>query len=539
MAFTALVAATSVLVPPPQDPQDPTAPFPRKGKYVGKETCQECHEDAWDAISEGHHRGVVHGEGLLGCETCHGPGHAHAEDDDNDPALITLPAALAPGHQPRVCGQCHGDQIEGHGGDMAGLIAAGKGCAACHLVHEEIPDAPRPGVVFGSRVAAEAEAELVGSAKCVTCHPIRDALLEDSHHSSLAAAAADHGCEACHGPGSVHVKTDGVARLISRPDMAIDGEQTCRSCHQDVDPIEFHWPGGDNPLLSTGMSCTTCHTVHEPKTPAPQSAIDPHTGEALRSGEPPTNRLCVTCHAPAFDVLRGTIHQSLGQLDGPLSIGCGACHEGAERHARAGGRADLVESMHGTDARYQEQTCGACHDRDDSLRHHRSGVHFRNEVTCLSCHSPAAPIADVRADAESKCASCHAAVAAEFRMPNHHPVHEGHMGCSDCHNPHSARPKLHDRELRTESCLNCHREYRGPFVYSHQASRLDGCVTCHTPHGASNRRMLRQATTQQNCLQCHADFPAFHDQTSGAVFTNCLSCHTEVHGSNHSRYLFR
>ena len=76
-------------------------------------------------------------------------------------------------------------------------------------------------------------------------------------------------------------------------------------------------------------------------------------------------------------------------------------------------------------------------------------------------------------------------------------------------------------------------------MYAHNASRVDGCVICHSPHGSSNNRMLLQATTQQNCLQCHGDFPAFHDQTAGAVFTNCLNCHTEIHGSNHNRFLFR
>lgn len=113
------------------------------------------------------------------------------------------------------------------------------------------------------------------------------------------------------------------------------------------------------------------------------------------------------------------------------------------------------------------------------------------------------------------------------------------MGCSDCHDPHGARPKLRDLELREARCVKCHTEYQGPFVFAHQASRSDGCVACHTPHGASNKRMLKQHTTQQNCLQCHADFPIFHDQTAGALFTNCLNCHTQVHGSNHARFLLR
>jgi predicted CXXCH cytochrome family protein len=113
------------------------------------------------------------------------------------------------------------------------------------------------------------------------------------------------------------------------------------------------------------------------------------------------------------------------------------------------------------------------------------------------------------------------------------------MGCTHCHDPHAARPKIRNRVLRFETCVKCHKRYRGPFVFEHQADRREYCVTCHLPHGSPNNRMLKQHTSQQNCLQCHGDFPSFHDQSQGAVFTNCLQCHTQVHGSNHSRYLLR
>lgn len=518
-----------------QDPiQDPTAPFPRKGRYLGKLLCRDCHEDAWEAITEGRHRQVVHGEGTLGCETCHGPGQAHGEDDDNDPVLITHPPTLAPSVQTRVCVACHAEQVAGHGGEPAGFLEAAKGCTSCHRVHESTPEVPHPGIAFRTRVAANNGAEPVGAESCASCHPIRDRLLEASHHASLAAAEDATGCEACHGAGSLHAETSGVARLITRPDHAADGIATCRSCHEQVHPSEFHWQDRPAPLLSDGMTCTTCHTVHEAtETPPPA----PGGAAAGWPPEIPTNALCAKCHAPAFDVLPGTIHAALGKRDAPLTVGCGSCHAGAEEHARSGGRADLVDSLRGTDARHQQETCASCH--QEQSRHSNIGSHLRNEVTCLTCHSPAAPANDVRGDAERKCASCHHDVAAQFRLPNHHPVPEGRMGCTDCHDPHSSRPRLRDLRLRERTCTGCHKQYQGPFVFAHQASRLDGCVACHEPHGASNRRMLQQHTTQQNCLQCHADFPSFHDQTTGAVFTNCLNCHTEVHGSNHSRFLFR
>jgi DmsE family decaheme c-type cytochrome len=259
---------------------------------------------------------------------------------------------------------------------------------------------------------------------------------------------------------------------------------------------------------------------------------------AIAASEP-TNALCARCHEPAACVLRGTIHHSLAHRDRPLADGCASCHAGALEHARAGGRGDLVDALRGRDAEHQRAVCAACHGDEPALRHAARGAHQRHDVGCLTCHSPAAPAHDVRGDAERRCLECHRDVAAQFALPNRHPVPDGAMGCSDCHNAHDARPKVRDRALREGSCVRCHAQYRGPFVFAHQASRSDGCVICHAPHGATNRRMLTHATSQQTCLQCHADFPAFHDQTPGAVFTNCLGCHTEVHGSNHSRFLFR
>lgn len=517
--------------------QDPTAPWPRTGNLLGQRECRDCHEAEAKAIDAGVHAQVV-GAGMPGCETCHGPGFLHGKHSDNDPALITMPKKLPPMALQKLCGQCHREQIEAHGGDPAGFLAAGKNCAACHKVHERVPVPALPGVGFQARTEADARCQAVGAARCVECHPLRADLLARSAHRSLAPDRDPAGCETCHGRGSLHVEHRGLERLITRPDQAADGVATCRSCHEAVDPVEFHWKGRRKPLLGA-VTCTTCHLVHAPKEAGagtPRDGVDPDTGEG------PTNELCAKCHAPALDGVhgvRGSIHDPLGRRDQPLAAGCGSCHRGGEAHARAGGKKQLVDSLRGTGARHQLAICGSCHESNEHLRHVRAGSHFRSDVTCLQCHSPTAPAGDARGEAESKCATCHAGVAAQFRQPNHHPVPEGRMHCSDCHEPHGARHKIRDLQLREASCLRCHQQYRGPFVFAHQASRNDGCVICHTPHGASNRRMLQQANSQQNCLQCHGDFPSFHDQTPGALFTNCLACHTEVHGSNHSRYLLR
>lgn len=515
-----LVLGAAAALVPAQD----TAPLRRDGARVDVAACQRCHAREHTRLVAGAHAAILQTSVLPGCETCHGPGGAHAAGPNPDPAAITLPAALAAAQQVELCGQCHRDQIRLHGGDPQGFVVAGKTCTDCHSVHGRPAAVVAPDVALRSLAQATELAQPVGSAACTACHPLRDQSLQRGPHASLAAANAADGCERCHGNGSLHVE-QGNGRLVTRPDRTADGVATCRSCHATVDATEFHWRGRSKPYLSDGMTCTSCHRVHD-SAPVEASGV-------ARNAE------CAGCHAAAFATMPGSTHQSLGGL-GADAGGCVSCHPGAAAHARSGGDpAALVAWRQGP--RQQAEVCLTCHGSAPTLVGTQHGDHQRAGVGCLDCHGPlhGAHRGDVTARAEAKCAGCHAAVAAQFALPNHHPVPEGRMRCTSCHDVHGSSPRAGDRMLTEARCTECHREYRGPFVFAHQAGRRDGCVACHVPHGSSNRRLLQQATTQQNCLQCHGDFPAFHDQTRGAVFTNCIRCHTEVHGSNHERYLFR
>ncbi len=64
----------------------------RELHYAGKMACAECHEEYYEYLSTDMHAG-------LSCETCHGPGLKHIEEEDA--AYITVPRSR------EFCGLCH------------------------------------------------------------------------------------------------------------------------------------------------------------------------------------------------------------------------------------------------------------------------------------------------------------------------------------------------------------------------------------------------------------------------------------------------
>jgi predicted CXXCH cytochrome family protein len=111
-------------------------------------------------------------------------------------------------------------------------------------------------------------AEFVGSEECRTCHEeiVRD--FRTATHARLQAKgenAKNMGCESCHGPGSLHVKSGGAAHTIVNPRKS---PETCFQCHLEV-RAQFQLPH-HHPVLEGKMSCADCH--------------NPHVGIAIKGG---------------------------------------------------------------------------------------------------------------------------------------------------------------------------------------------------------------------------------------------------------------
>ncbi len=117
----------------------------------------------------------------------------------------------------------------------------------------------------------------------------------------------------------------------------------------------------------------------------------------------------------------------------PLSIP-GAKYIGSESCA--------AEDCHATESRYFELTDHASVTIDITEDDTEAG-----EVEgCETCHGPGSLHAEdvldkskiIRANAETACFTCHLDVKGKFMLQHHHPVPEGRMFCTNCHDMHGS-----------------------------------------------------------------------------------------------------
>lgn len=257
---------------------------------------------------------------------------------------------------------------------------------------------------------------------------------------------------------------------------------------------------------------------------------------------------CLGCHSSTADVAVHAVFQTVhGGLGGGGSGSCTGCHGGSEEHAR--NPAGIMPGISfgprwQSPAEERAASCLSCHSGGSAL-HWAGSEHQREGMACDSCHDSHRQQDPALAHAESQqaCLGCHTRVQAELLLPSRHPVAEGKTACGDCHNPHGSLgdASLHQASV-SDSCLQCHQEKRGPFLWEHPPAAED-CSLCHRPHGAIHERLLT-ARGPALCQQCHV--AAFHPSlpygseglvggsgNQNVLGKNCLNCHSQVHGSNH------
>jgi DmsE family decaheme c-type cytochrome len=255
---------------------------------------------------------------------------------------------------------------------------------------------------------------------------------------------------------------------------------------------------------------------------------------------------CLACHEGMDQGINKTVHGKAAHPRSPAAAqGCEACHGPGSRHIEDPADDTGIRKFDRMAPRDVSATCLSCHTRSPHTLWQGSAHDARN-LSCETCHSvhePKSPAAQLRATDELQlCGNCHRTQALKVKRVSHMPVAEGKMTCSTCHNPHGS---TNVRQLRVgnwinESCVSCHAEKRGPFLFEHAAGR-ESCSSCHDPHGSSNDRML-VARPPMLCQRCHIgtrhpstiyDGLAVQNRSNRIVGRGCVNCHQQIHGSNH------
>ena len=258
---------------------------------------------------------------------------------------------------------------------------------------------------------------------------------------------------------------------------------------------------------------------------------------------------CMRCHddeseKPATGIF-DNIHGMAANKHGPMSDSqCEACHGPANNHPRNPRRGQMREPMitFGPDSpvspEKQNSVCLSCH-TDSSRSAWHSSEHAFEDLSCSNCHKVHQkddPMMTPKLQVET-CTSCHSKTKSDLHKRTSHPILNGDMQCSSCHDPHQT---VNEYSLNfssiNETCYDCHAEKRGPFLWEHEPVTED-CTLCHNPHGSINSGMLDKRLPQL-CQDCHkvphanVEIPENDLRVRGG---SCMNCHNQVHGSNHPR----
>ena len=281
---------------------------------------------------------------------------------------------------------------------------------------------------------------------------------------------------------------------------------------------------------------------------------------------------CTRCHDeeddyPVLEIAKGK-HGGSAKITG---ITCTTCHGESDRHVNKPSEAterpkpDRVFGRKGervTPAAAREQPCLSCHGGERHLAFWESGRHKTNDIACDSCHlihplktpplrkdNPSiTPFVTTERQLQYEtCTACHKQVRSQLLKPSHHPIIEGKLACTDCHNPHGA---LSHAMIKNESvndlCTTCHADKRGPWLHEHPPVE-ENCLTCHNSHGSIHKRLLNEKIPNL-CQDCHdwsrhpgtpyggnqgfVPGPGVAVPNTRFIARACVNCHQQIHGTN-------
>ena len=175
------------------------------------------------------------------------------------------------------------------------------------------------------------------------------------------------------------------------------------------------------------------------KPAAEKPAAEKPPGDLVLQGD----ASCTRCHnaEDTFPVLAigKTKHGTNADSRTPS---CVSCHGSSKEHMEKPTAAKPTKSFgkkSTTPMQARTETCLGCHESGKRM-HWAGSLHAARDVSCTSCHEVHTQHDKVRDKVTQTdvCVACHTQQRSEIHRSSRHPVLEGKVACSDCHNAHGS-----------------------------------------------------------------------------------------------------
>ena len=330
----------------------------------------------------------------------------------------------------------------------------------------------------GPETPAPAEAAYVGSGACASCHAEAFEHWSGSHHD-LAMRTPSETSVVGDFNGTSFTK-DGVTTRFHRQGDAYLVETDGPSGTMETYPVAYTF--GVEPLqqylLQTAPGRLQALGVAWDARPGGQRWFHLYPDETIAHDDilhwtadsQNWNSICADCHSTnvrkGFDLETEAFSTTYSEIN----VGCEACHGPGSLHATA------PQAGYGT-AVGMIETCAPCHSRRAQL-----AEGFRPGAAFLDHYLPAAVTPPLyHADGQIR---EEVYVYGSFLQSR---MYQQGVTCGDCHDPHTAAPRLVGDAL----CIQCHAEAPRPDFPTLSARRYDdpshhfhediACVDCHMP----------------------------------------------------------